>query len=98
MHARQKKYIQKNRSIFRFQLKFIYNLIHGIRCSCSHLQCPLKCRVATIQRRVSCSRVDETGNLNVIADVFCRYLDKPFSKAKCNEDHPCRRESLFFNF
>ena len=62
------------------------------------LQCPLKCRVATIQRSVSCSRVDEAGNLTVISDVFCRYLDKPFSKANCNEDHPCRRELLLFNF
>ncbi|KAM7451841.1 metalloendopeptidase [Porites harrisoni] len=52
-------------------------------------KCPLKCGVATIQRSVSCSRVDEAGNLTVIADVFCRYLDKPVSKAKCNEDDPC---------
>ena len=57
------------------------------------LQCPLKCGVGAIQRSVSCSRVDEAGNWTVIADVFCRYLDKPFSKAKCNEDDPCGRES-----
>ena len=57
------------------------------------LQCPLRCGVATIQRSVSCSRVDEAGNWTVIADVFCRYLDKPVSKAKCNEDDPCGRES-----
>ena len=95
----KKKVHTKNRSIFRVQLRFIYTLIHGARrliCG-SYLQCPLKCRVATVQRSVSCSRVDEAGNLSVVADVFCRYLVKPFSKAKCNDDHPCKRELLFLN-
>ena len=87
-----KKHTNKQRSDFK---KICDGMMTGmVFTACVvPLQCPLKCGVATIQRSVSCSRVDEAGNLTVIADVFCRYLDKPVSKDKCNEDDPCGRES-----
>lgn len=51
--------------------------------------CPTKCAVGMIRREVSCSRIDESGNLTIIDPEFCRYMNKPLSEMKCNENKPC---------
>lgn len=60
------------------------------------LQCPTKCAVGMIRREVSCSRIDESGNLTIIDPEFCRYINKPLSEMKCNENKPCGCKSLYF--
>ncbi|XP_078379474.1 A disintegrin and metalloproteinase with thrombospondin motifs 6-like [Oculina patagonica] len=51
--------------------------------------CSTQCAIGTKHRQVLCSRVDEAGNFSVIAEEFCRYLNKPPTQAACNEDLPC---------
>ena len=60
------------------------------------LQCPTKCAVGMIRREVSCSRIDESGNLTIIDPEFCRYMNKPLSEMKCNENKPCGCKLLYF--
>ena len=56
------------------------------------LQCSTKCGIGKKQRQISCSRIDEAGKFTVIADEFCRYLNKPSTEEPCNEDNPCARK------
>lgn len=51
--------------------------------------CSTKCAIGNMRRKVSCSRIDESGNSTVIDPEFCRYLKKPPTEAKCNENEPC---------
>lgn len=51
--------------------------------------CPTKCAVSKIRRDVSCSRIDESGNLTIIDPEFCRYLNKPLSEKNCTANKSC---------